>query len=181
MVSFILSVLFLVAIGYGGIKVGQYAATKTASVDRLKKHSKIIGSATAPAAAFLIFAVLLPVFAPAPSEFGVANVNWETRNGGVLGSTSDAILVRTTGAEVHPGYLYSTARLSGQTYVGLPTAQWIAADHPAVASTIFYGVIALLMGGLTVALAAVEPRLKAWFAVKQAPKATPAPAAVAAA
>lgn len=153
MIGFIVSMCVLGVIGFAGIKVGKIVEAKVGGVKTLSAYSRAIGSAAAPLAAFMIFAIMMVVVAPPADQFGVANVDWSSRHGGVLGGTADAILVRTTGANVEPGLLYSEATLSGQKYVGLPTAErWIAVKNPALAATFFYTVVCLLIASLTGAL-----------------------------
>lgn len=108
---------------------------------------RLIGAFTATAAAFVVLAVGVALVNPPQSEFAVNNVDWASRHGGVLGSTADAILVRTTGASVENGLLYSTATLSGQQYVSLMGSTWIATDAPATIATLSYIFLACI-GGL---------------------------------
>jgi len=142
MIGLLILFAVIVASGYIGIKV----ANKVAVENRYLK------AITAPAAAFLTLALFTAIVSPAPSEFTSENVNWESRKAGVLGSTADAVLLRTTGASVEPGFVYSTATLSGQQYVGLPGTTWVAADNVSVALGLWYGMMAVLAAGAVYAL-----------------------------
>lgn len=119
--------------------------------------------ALVPAAAFMLFACTIALVCPPQSDFNVSNVAWSSRSTNVFGATSDAVLVRTTGAAVEPGMLYSKARLSGVEYVSLPGFKWAAVGSEGAADIvggIYVAAIALIATALAVAgIRGCAPRL----------------------
>lgn len=127
------------------------------------KAPRFAAVALVPAMAFVLFACTLSLVSPPQADFNVSNVAWQTRNGGVLGATSDAVLVRTTGAAVEPGMLYSKARLSGVEYVSLPGTAWTAVGSEGAADIvggIYVAALALIATALAVVgIRGFAPRL----------------------
>lgn len=111
-----------------------------------------VASMAATSAAFVVLAVGVGLVNPPQGEFTTENVDWNTRQSTLLGSVSDAVLVRTTGAAVESGVLYSTARLSGQEYVSLFGSPWFATDNAQGVAMFSYCVLALMgiVAGLVV-------------------------------
>ena len=125
-----------------------------AVTDAPNKAPRFVAAALVPVMAFALFACTLSLVCPPQADFNVGNVAWQTRDGGVLGAASDAVLVRTTGASVEPGMLYSTARLSGVEYVSLPGTAWAAVGGEGAADIvggIYMVVLAGIAAGLTYA------------------------------
>jgi hypothetical protein len=130
-------------------KVACATGTRTASAVASGYNSlpRLAAAFASTACAFMVLAVVVGVACPPQGEFTTQNVDWATRDAGVLGSTADAVLVRTWGASVEPGFMYSTATLSGQQYVSVIGSPWVATDHPATLAGMAYVVLAL-MGGV---------------------------------
>lgn len=150
MIGFIISAVILGVIGVASVKAGHYLTEKFSASPYTKYvNPRYVAAIAAPVVCFVVAATALTVLEPPQSSLDVSNVDWATRDGGVLGSTADAVLVRTTGASVNAGFLYSTAVLSGQTYVSVLGSPWIACEMPGVLATMTYAFLA----GMTTLLA----------------------------
>lgn len=126
-------------------------ATATAVRKTTKSSPRVIAAIVTPVVAFTLFAACVSITAPPQADFTVGNVAWDSRDGGVLGATSDAVLVRTTGATVNKGFLYSTATLSGVEYVSFGGMPWVAVGGEGAGTVVgmmWVGVLALLSGAL---------------------------------
>lgn len=182
MIGLILMVAAFVAAGFAFKMVGEQVEARVkgythsaTNIGRAKKAAETVGVGTASAVlhgwngvprvlaafastacAFVVLAVAASVAIPPQGEFHVGNVDWATRDGGLFGLAADAVLVRTAGASVESGLMYSTATLSGQTYVSFFGSPWIATDAPGTLATVAYAVLALMGGfiGVTVSRAA---------------------------
>lgn len=145
MIGFIISTVILGVIGVASVKAGKNLTEKFAASQYTKYvNPRYVAAIAAPAVCFVIAATALTLLQPPQSQFDVSNVDWETRQGGVLGATADAVLVRTTGASVNPGILYSTAVLSGQTYVSVLGSPWLACEVPGALAFTSYVVLAAM-------------------------------------
>lgn len=173
MVGFILSCVLYAGIGIAAVKLGGYLSTKLNSDARVKKYinPKVVTAVAAPAVCFLMIACLLTVVSPPQSSLDAANVDWATRDAGFLGSVSDAVLVRVPGATVTPGYLYSTAVLSGQSYVSLMGSPWLATSTPAVVATIAWLVLVAFSAALAFAMKKAVAAYEAYAAKARTPAA----------
>lgn len=173
MVSFIISMIVFSALGVASVKLGGLAATKINSTAIAKKYinSRLVAATAAPAVCFLLLATLLTVVSPPQSSLDASNVDWATRDAGFLGSMSDAVLVRVPGATVTPGYLYSTAVLSGQSYVSLMGSPWLATDVPGVVATISWVVLAAFSAALAFAMKKAVAAGEAYMAKARTPAA----------
>jgi len=133
-----------------------------------KRSPRIVASIVTPVVAFVALAGVVAVVAPPASEFTTSNVAWDSRDGGVLGATSDAVIVRTVGADVQPGFLYSTATLSGNEYVSIGGGAWVCTGAPGSASVV---------GMLWIAVIAALAFTLAYVGLREAPASrTPAAA-----
>jgi hypothetical protein len=173
MVGFIISCVLYAGIGIAAVKLGGYVSTKINSNERIKKYvnPKVVTAVAAPALCFLMIACLLTAVSPPQSSLDASNVDWATRDAGFLGSMSDAVLMRVPGATVTPGYLYSTAVLSGQSYVSLMGSPWLATDVPGVVATIAWVVLVAFSAALAFAMKKAVAAGEAYMAKARTPAA----------
>ena len=152
MIGFIVTTAVLGVIGAASVKGGRILTEKFSATPYTKYvNPRYVAAVAAPAVCFVVTALLLMLINPPQSQFSVSNVDWGTRQGGVLGATADAVLVRTTGASVNSGLLYSTAVLSGNTYVSVLGSPWIACEVPGVLAVATYAFLAVITTLLAVA------------------------------
>jgi hypothetical protein len=149
MVSFIITAAVLGVIGVASAFAGRKIVNSVPA--KYAKYSRVVSAIAAPAVAFIVLALFCTVTSPPQSNLNVTNVDWTTRSTGVIGATSDAILVRTTGANVNAGFLYSTAVLSGQEYVSVLGSPWIANSTPVLFTALVYAFLAAMAALLAVA------------------------------
>ena len=141
------------------VKVG--SATGGAVMHGYDRLPRLLAAFAASALAFVALAVIVSVACPPQNQFDVSNVDWNTRQGGYVGTAVDAVLVRTTGASIEHGLMYSTATLSGQTYVSVLGSPWLATDAPATIALFAYGALAIAGGAMGIVVSrALESRAK---------------------
>lgn len=130
------------------------AATVTKTANATPRY---IAAALSSLAGFVVAAVLVTVVFPPRSDFNVESVQWDSRsNHSLIGKVIDPVLVRTTGASVEPGFVYSTATLSGQEYTSVLGLPWVATDSPALYAVGAYIGLGLVMSVIaTVAVMSV--------------------------
>lgn len=130
------------------------AATVTKAANATPRY---IAAALSSLACFVVAAVLVTVVFPPRSDFNVESVQWDSRsNHSLIGKAIDPVLVRTTGASVEPGFVYSTATLSGQEYTSVLGLPWVATDSPAMYAFGAYLTLGLILAVIaTVAVMAV--------------------------
>lgn len=159
MLGFIITAVVLGGVAFASVRAGKNLTEKyTASAYAKYLNPRIVSAVAAPAVCFVILAAAFTLLQPPQGTFSVSNVDWETRQGGVLGATADAVLVRTTGATIESGFLYSTAVLSGQTYVSVLGSPWVACEYPGVLAAVCY---AFLAGIATLAVYGVGKAIEA--------------------
>lgn len=159
MIGFIITTAVLGVVAFASIKAGKNLTERYAESSYSKYlNPRYVAAVAAPAVCFVILAAVFALLQPPQGTFNVSNVDWETRQGGVLGATADAVLVRTTGASIESGFLYSTAVLSGQTYVSVLGSPWVACEYPGVLAAVCY---AFLAGIATLAVFAVGKVIEA--------------------
>jgi hypothetical protein len=160
MIVFIITSAVLGIVAFASLKAGKHITEKyTASQYTKYLNPRYVAAIAAPAVCFVLMATALTLLQPPQGTFNVSNVDWETRQGGVLGATADAVLVRTTGATVESGFLYSTAVLSGNTYVSVLGSPWVACELPGVLATVCY---AFLAGMATLSVFSVGKAVSAY-------------------
>jgi hypothetical protein len=141
------------------VKVGNAAGkTVMGGYDRLPRF---VAAFASTALAFVAFAVIMSIAVPPQAEFTTENVDWSSRPASYTGTVADAVLVRTTGASIENGLLYSTAVLSGQTYVSVLGCPWLATEAPGAFAALVYTIVGCFGGAMGLVIArAMEERAK---------------------
>jgi hypothetical protein len=164
MVGLIVFFGVLTAVAMGSVYFGRNVATKVCEIEGIGKRISAprLAAVVAPLVAFVVFSGAVAMIAPPQSEFSHDNVSWDSRETSTLGSLGDAVMLRTSGATVNPGYLYSTATFRGQTWFSTPGSQWVPGGVGV--ALLAYAITALVIGGFTAAIGVVMTHGQKWMA-----------------